>query len=132
MAAGLMLGLSLIVAVSGQDVRQGMLRVYVLLVVGICSASDVVLIAAGVADRDRRQALAAGSRADRGRTVHLRLCGTGSASCLAPRDDAVRPSRPATSRPAVTAACLAIARPTHLRSDSADPMPCLPAPLSGS
>lgn len=58
-AAGLLLGLSLIVAISAQNVcvlRQGMLRKYVPLVVCICSASDVMLIAAGLAGRRARWA----------------------------------------------------------------------------
>ena len=52
MAAGLLLGLSLIVAVGAQNVyvlRQSMQRAYVPLIVGIWSASDAVLVAAGVA-----------------------------------------------------------------------------------
>jgi L-lysine exporter family protein LysE/ArgO len=49
-AAGLLLGLSLIVAIGAQNVdvlRQGMLRKHVPLVVCIYSASDVMLIVAG-------------------------------------------------------------------------------------
>src|SRR5690242_5492948 len=48
---GLLFGLSLIVAIGPQNafvVRQGALRRHVGLVVAICAASDVVLIAAGV------------------------------------------------------------------------------------
>lgn len=50
--AGMALGLSLIVAIGAQNVyvlRQGALREHVSTVVIICSLSDVVLIAAGVA-----------------------------------------------------------------------------------
>ncbi len=52
LAAGLLTGLSLIVAIGAQNafvLRQGMLRQSVGPVVVICSASDLVLIAAGVA-----------------------------------------------------------------------------------
>ncbi len=50
--SGLGLGLSLIVAIGAQNVfvlRQGLRREHVLLVVTICTLSDAVLIAAGVA-----------------------------------------------------------------------------------
>jgi L-lysine exporter family protein LysE/ArgO len=50
--AGLLTGLSLIVAIGAQNayvLRQGLLRQYVGPVVAICSLSDLVLIAAGVA-----------------------------------------------------------------------------------
>lgn len=50
--AGLLFGLSLIVAIGAQNtfvLRQGALRQHVITVVVICSLSDVVLIAAGVA-----------------------------------------------------------------------------------
>jgi L-lysine exporter family protein LysE/ArgO len=50
--AGLLTGLSLIVAIGAQNafvLRQGLLRQYVGPVVAICSVSDLVLIAAGVA-----------------------------------------------------------------------------------
>src|SRR5438270_265272 len=49
--SGLLFGLSLIVAIGPQNafiVRQGALRRHVAVVVTICAASDVVLIAAGV------------------------------------------------------------------------------------
>jgi L-lysine exporter family protein LysE/ArgO len=49
--SGLLFGLSLIVAIGPQNafvVRQGALRRHVTIVVAICAASDVVLIAAGV------------------------------------------------------------------------------------
>ena len=49
--AGLGLGLSLIVAIGAQNVfvlRQGVRRAHVALVVAICTASDALLIAAGV------------------------------------------------------------------------------------
>jgi L-lysine exporter family protein LysE/ArgO len=49
--SGLLFGLSLIVAIGPQNafvVRQGALRRHVAVVVAICAASDVVLIAAGV------------------------------------------------------------------------------------
>lgn len=49
--SGLLFGLSLIVAIGPQNafvVRQGALRRHVVVVVSICAASDVVLIAAGV------------------------------------------------------------------------------------
>ena len=113
MAAGLLLGLSLIVAVGAQNIyvlRTGMTREYVPLVVGICSASDVVLIAAGVAAGrivigDRHWLLGIARIADV-------LFVFGYAALAALR--AVRPAtvrlghtRPATSRPAVVAACLA-------------------------
>ncbi|HEX4471503.1 MAG TPA: LysE/ArgO family amino acid transporter [Nocardioides sp.] len=52
LAAGLFTGLSLIVAIGAQNafvLRQGLLRQYVGPVVAICSVSDLVLIAAGVA-----------------------------------------------------------------------------------
>jgi L-lysine exporter family protein LysE/ArgO len=51
-AAGLGLGLSLIIAIGAQNafvLRQGLRREHVLLVVGVCAASDAVLIAAGIA-----------------------------------------------------------------------------------
>jgi len=51
MVAGLLFGLSLIVAIGPQNafvVRQGALRRHVPIVVAICGASDIVLIAAGV------------------------------------------------------------------------------------
>jgi L-lysine exporter family protein LysE/ArgO len=51
-AAGLVTGLSLIVAIGAQNayvLRQGLARAYVGTVVAICTLSDVVLIAAGVA-----------------------------------------------------------------------------------
>ena len=50
--AGLLFGLSLIVVIGAQNayvLRVGLLRQHVLPVVAICAASDVVLIAAGVA-----------------------------------------------------------------------------------
>ena len=50
--AGLLTGLSLIVAIGAQNafvLRQGLLRQYVGPVVAICAVSDLVLIAAGVA-----------------------------------------------------------------------------------
>src|SRR4051794_2689162 len=50
--AGLLTGLSLIVAIGAQNafvLRQGLLRQHVGTVVAICSVSDLVLIAAGVA-----------------------------------------------------------------------------------
>jgi L-lysine exporter family protein LysE/ArgO len=52
LVAGLFTGLSLIVAIGAQNayvLRQGLLRQYVGPVVAICSISDLVLIAAGVA-----------------------------------------------------------------------------------
>jgi L-lysine exporter family protein LysE/ArgO len=113
MAAGLLLGLSLIVAVGVQNIyilRKGMVREYVPLVVGICSASDVVLIAAGVAAGgiaigDRHWLLGVARIGDA-------LFVFGYAALAAHR--AFRPAtvplgrtRPATSRPAVIAACLA-------------------------
>jgi L-lysine exporter family protein LysE/ArgO len=51
-AAGLLTGLSLIVAIGAQNafvLRQGLRRSHVGLVVGVCAVSDVVLIVAGVA-----------------------------------------------------------------------------------
>ena len=50
--AGLLTGLSLIVAIGAQNayvLRQGLLREHVGLVVAICTLSDLVLITAGVA-----------------------------------------------------------------------------------
>jgi L-lysine exporter family protein LysE/ArgO len=52
LAAGLLTGLSLIVAIGAQNafvLRQGLAREHVGLVVAICALSDVVLIGAGVA-----------------------------------------------------------------------------------
>jgi L-lysine exporter family protein LysE/ArgO len=52
LAAGFAFGLSLIVAIGAQNtfvLRQGLRREHVLTVVAICTVSDVVLIAAGVA-----------------------------------------------------------------------------------
>jgi L-lysine exporter family protein LysE/ArgO len=52
LAAGLGLGLSLIVAIGAQNafvLRQGLRREHVLAVVVICAASDALLIAAGIA-----------------------------------------------------------------------------------
>jgi len=49
--AGLLTGLSLIIAIGAQNafvIRQGLNKQYVLLVVGICSASDALLIVLGV------------------------------------------------------------------------------------
>jgi L-lysine exporter family protein LysE/ArgO len=51
-AAGLLTGLSLIVAIGAQNayvLRQGLVRVHVAAVVAVCAMSDLVLIAAGVA-----------------------------------------------------------------------------------
>ena len=51
-AAGLLTGLSLIIAIGAQNafvLRQGLRRSHVGLVVAICALSDVVLILAGVA-----------------------------------------------------------------------------------
>ncbi len=51
-AAGLLTGLSLIIAIGAQNafvLRQGLRRSHVALVVAICALSDVVLIVAGVA-----------------------------------------------------------------------------------
>ena len=51
-AAGLALGLSLIVAIGAQNafvLRQGLRREHLALVVAVCAVSDAVLIAAGVA-----------------------------------------------------------------------------------
>ena len=113
MAAGLLLGLSLIVAVGAQNVyvlRQGMLRGYVPLVVGICSASDAVLIAVGVAGAG----LAIG---DRHWLLEVARIGDalfifGYAALAArrawrPATVPSGPSLPAASLPAVIAACLA-------------------------
>src|ERR1039457_1745820 len=50
--AGLLFGLSLIVAIGAQNtyvIRQGIARAHVPTVVTICAVSDVILIAAGVA-----------------------------------------------------------------------------------
>jgi L-lysine exporter family protein LysE/ArgO len=50
--SGLLFGLSLIVAIGAQNtyvLRQGLIRRHLLTVVGICTASDALLIAAGVA-----------------------------------------------------------------------------------
>ena len=52
LVAGLLTGLSLIVAIGAQNafvLRQGLLRQFVGPVVAICAVSDLVLIAAGVA-----------------------------------------------------------------------------------
>src|SRR3954462_14449745 len=52
LVAGLLTGLSLIVAIGAQNafvLRQGMLRQHVGAVVAVCAVSDLVLIAAGVA-----------------------------------------------------------------------------------
>ena len=52
LVAGLLTGLSLIVAIGAQNafvLRQGLLRQYVGPVVAVCAVSDLVLIAAGVA-----------------------------------------------------------------------------------
>ncbi|GAA4386270.1 LysE/ArgO family amino acid transporter [Tsukamurella soli] len=52
LAAGIALGLSLIVAIGAQNtylLQQGLLRRYVAPIVAVCIASDVVLIACGVA-----------------------------------------------------------------------------------
>ena len=52
LAAGLGLGLSLIIAIGAQNafvLRQGLRREHVFLVVAVCALSDAVLIAAGIA-----------------------------------------------------------------------------------
>jgi len=52
LVAGLLTGLSLIVAIGAQNafvLRQGLLRQHVGAVVAVCSVSDLVLIGAGVA-----------------------------------------------------------------------------------
>ncbi len=57
--AGLLTGLSLIVAIGAQNayvLRQGLARAHVGVVVAICSLSDVVLIADGVTCRARAAA----------------------------------------------------------------------------
>ena len=74
-AAGLLTGLSLIVAIGAQNayvLRQGLAREHVGLVVAICALSDLVLIVAGVAGigTDRR-ARAVGAR--RGAVARRRL-----------------------------------------------------------
>lgn len=50
--AGLLTGLSLIIAIGPQNayvLRQGILRSHVLTVVAVCAVSDLILICAGVA-----------------------------------------------------------------------------------
>jgi L-lysine exporter family protein LysE/ArgO len=112
LATGLLFGLSLIVALGAQNLyvlRQGMRREHVGLVVTICTASDVLLIVAGVA----------GAGLVAGRRPHilglLRLAGAifviGYA-LLALRRAWVRPAGPATagppsSRASAAATCLA-------------------------
>lgn len=113
MAAGLLLGLSLIVAIGAQNVyvlRQGMLREYVPLVVGICSASDVVLIAAGVAGGgiaigDRHWLLEVARIGDA--LFIFGYAALAARRAFRPATVPSGPLRPAKSRPAVIAACLA-------------------------
>src|SRR5580698_8110489 len=67
--AGLLFGLSLIVAIGAQNtyvIRQGIARAHVPTVVVICAASDVILIAAGVAGLAARRALRPGRLTDDG------------------------------------------------------------------
>jgi L-lysine exporter family protein LysE/ArgO len=111
--AGLLFGLSLIVAIGAQNtyvIRQGIARAHVPTVVVICAVSDVILIAAGVAG------LGAVVGHARGLLAIVRLLGAafllGYAALAARR--ALRPGRTTTdgaattsSWPAVVATCLA-------------------------
>jgi L-lysine exporter family protein LysE/ArgO len=113
MVAGLLLGLSLIVAIGAQNIyvlRKGLVREYVPLVVGICSASDVVLIAAGVAAGGivigHRHWLLGVARIGDGLFV-FGYAALAARRAIRPAAVPLGPSRPATSRPAVIAACLA-------------------------
>ncbi len=113
LVSGLLFGLSLIVAIGPQNVfvvRQGALRRHVTIVVAICAASDVVLIAAGVSGTG---ALLAGrpwlvqvTRAG-GAAVLLAYAALAARRALAGLavDRATGPRR--SGRAAVVAACLA-------------------------
>ncbi len=110
---GLLFGLSLIVAIGPQNafvVRQGALRRHVTIVVAICAASDVVLIAAGVSGTGAALAgrpwLRDVTRAG-GAAVLLAYAALAARRALDPRalQRAGEPGR--TSRMAVVAACLA-------------------------
>jgi L-lysine exporter family protein LysE/ArgO len=110
--AGLLFGLSLIVAIGAQNtyvIRQGIARAHVPTVVVICAVSDVILIAAGVAG------LGAVVGHARGLLLTVRLLGAafllGYAALAARR--ALRPGRriadaaATSSWPAAAATCLA-------------------------
>jgi L-lysine exporter family protein LysE/ArgO len=111
--AGLLFGLSLIVAIGPQNafvVRQGALRRHVTIVVAICAVSDVVLIAAGVSGAGAafagRPGLLEVTRAG-GAAVLLAYAALAARRALNPSavDRAGEPGR--TGRTAAVAACLA-------------------------
>lgn len=110
--SGLVFGLSLIIAIGAQNafvLRQGALRQHVPMIVAICAGSDAILIAAGVAG--------AGTVLNGRPWLLTSVRVIGSAALLAYGALAARraldrqtnsdiASSPASSRPAVIAACL--------------------------
>src|ERR1700685_3954640 len=106
--AGLLFGLSLIVAIGAQNtyvIRQGIARAHVPTVVTICAVSDVILIAAGGAG------LGAGVGRARGLLLTARLVGgallLGYAALAARR--ALRPGRRMADGAAATSSWAAVA-----------------------
>ena len=111
--SGLAFGLSLIVAIGAQNafvLRQGALRQHVPMIVAICAASDAILIAAGVAGAGAAlsgrpwlliavRVLGAGALLAYGAVAARRALDRRTAAAIA--------SPPASSRPAVIAACMA-------------------------
>jgi L-lysine exporter family protein LysE/ArgO len=113
LASGCAFGLSLIVAIGPQNVfvvRQGALRSHVMSVVAICTLSDVVLIAAGVAGAGAALAgrpwLMEGTRLV-GACVLLAYAATAARRALRPPAAAPVASPERQGRAAVIAACLA-------------------------
>jgi L-lysine exporter family protein LysE/ArgO len=111
--AGLLFGLSLIVAIGAQNtfvLRQGIQRVHVPTVVAICGASDVILIAAGVAGGGallgHHQGLLLAARVV-GATFLLGYGGLAARRSIKPGRGLEDGSTAATSWGAVAAACLA-------------------------
>ena len=110
--SGLVFGLSLIVAIGAQNafvLRQGALRQHVPTIVAICAASDAILIAAGVAGAGA----ALNGRPWLLTCVHvigaaalLAYAARAARRALDRRNDPGVALSPASSRPAVIAACL--------------------------
>jgi L-lysine exporter family protein LysE/ArgO len=112
-AAGLAFGLSLIVAVGAQNLfvlRQGALRQHILIVVAICSVSDVALVAAGVGGSGAylagRPALLTGVRIV-GAALLLAYAAIAARRALRPASEVTQNAPELSSRRAVIVACLA-------------------------